>query len=186
MVGARGEELAKGVGYRRVGETGSTKHGVEKARSCASARDSVGGSVGRSVGRSSGIDFHRSTGTHVIPPRKRVYMHSRLLTGWLLLPNICVKFHNRRFSTRWIDSFQCYACERIAKLCWSLTLLALYRLYRLFVSISCGSSFRKYVTLVYSVLSFSLKNACVHLLGICVSRSSMYTWRKLKQLTIVR
>lgn len=92
---------AEGVGYRRVRNTGSgEREREEKARSCASARDSVGGSVGRSVGRSSGIDFRRSTGIHVTLPRKRVYMHPRRLTGWQLLPNICVKFRNRRFSTR--------------------------------------------------------------------------------------
>ena len=55
IVGVRGGELAEGVGWgrARVGEAGSTDE--EKARSCASARDSVGGSVGRSVGRSSAV-----------------------------------------------------------------------------------------------------------------------------------
>lgn len=56
FVVVRGGELAEGVGggRGRVGEAGSTRStDEEKARSCASARDSVGGSVGRSVGRSS-------------------------------------------------------------------------------------------------------------------------------------
>ena len=62
------ESSQKGLAVKegRVGEAGSTRNtDEEKARSCASARDSVGGSVGRSVGRSSVvlifIGAHRHT-----------------------------------------------------------------------------------------------------------------------------